>query len=53
MRIFDSYIVYESNMYDNYLSRYQEFSEDTYATLLKGEEIKNDLFIFEHDLWQY
>lgn len=53
MRIFDSYIVYESNMYDNYLNQYQEFSEDTYATLLKGEEIKNDLFIFEHDLWQY
>jgi hypothetical protein len=53
MRIFDSYIVYESNMFDNKITDFQEFENDAIGALLKSDEIKNDLFIFEHDLWQY
>ena len=29
------------------------FSTDYTALLLESEKIKNDLFIFEHDLWEY
>lgn len=53
MRIFDSYIVYESNVFDNLINQFQEYSEDPMGALLKAEEAKNDLFIFEHDLWQF
>lgn len=53
MRIFDSYIVYESNVYDNYINGFQEYENDAIGALLKSDEIKNDLFIFEHDLWQF
>lgn len=53
MRIFDSYIVYESNVFDNFINQYQEYADNGEASLLKSDEIKNDLFIFEHDLWQY
>jgi gliding motility associated protien GldN len=53
MRIFDSYIVYESNVFDNFINQYQEYVDNGEASLLKSDEIKNDLFIFEHDLWQY
>lgn len=53
MRIFDSYIVYESNVFDNFVNQYQEYIDNGEASLLKSDEIKNDLFIFEHDLWQY
>lgn len=53
MRIFDSYIVYESNVFDNFINQFEEFEDDGVAALLKSDEAKNDLFIFEHDLWQY
>ena len=53
MRIFDSYIVFESNVFDNKIFEFQEFENDATGALLKSDEIKNDLFIFEHDLWQY
>lgn len=53
MRIFDSYIVYESNVFDNYVTDFQEYENDPIGALLKSDEIKNDLFIFEHDLWQF
>lgn len=53
MRIFDSFIVYESNVFDNYINMFQEYENDQTAALLKSDEIKNDLFIFEHDLWQF
>ncbi|MBX2986208.1 MAG: gliding motility protein GldN [Bacteroidia bacterium] len=52
-RLFDSYIVKQSNMYDLYIKDYEEFKDDNMAALLKSEEIKNNLFIFEHDLWEY
>ena len=53
MRIFDSYIVKESNVFDNTINEFKEYEEDKIGALLKSDEIKNDLFIFEHDLWQY
>lgn len=53
MRLFDSYIVFESNVFDAFINQYQEYENDQVAALLKGEEVRNDLFIFEHDLWQY
>jgi gliding motility associated protien GldN len=52
-RLFDSYIVKQSNMYDLYINEMDEFKDDNMAALLQSEEIKNDLFIWEHDLWEY
>jgi gliding motility associated protien GldN len=49
-RFFGSYIVQETNMYDNR-------SIDTYAAgieaMLESERIKNEIFTFEHDLWEF
>jgi len=48
-RMFSSTIVKESNVYDRKL-------DDVYSgidRLLKAEEIKEKLFIMEHDLWSY
>jgi len=53
MRIFDSYIVFQSNVFDSYVNQFPENMDNGVNALLAGEEIKNDLFIFEHDLWQY
>ncbi|MFT4521197.1 MAG: gliding motility associated protein GldN [Bacteroidia bacterium] len=53
MRMFSSYIVKESNVWDLDIKYMEEYEDDGLAALLKSEEIKNDLFIFEHDLWEY
>ncbi len=53
MRIFDSYIVFQSNVFDNYINQFPENDFNGVAALLASDGIKNDLFIFEHDLWQY
>lgn len=48
-RLFDGTIIKESNVYDRKL-------DDVYTgldRLLKSEEIKEKLFIYEHDLWSY
>lgn len=52
-RFFDSYIVKTSEWDDRYTSQKVEYKQDGLASLLRAEEIKNDLFIFEHDLWEY
>jgi gliding motility associated protien GldN len=52
-RMFDSYIVREPNVYDYDISHFPEYENNGLAALLKGEEIKNDLFVMEHDLWEY
>ena len=48
-RMFDSYIYKEENVYDRKI--------DEYATgldaLLESERVKNDLFMFEQNLWEY
>ena len=53
MRMFSSYIVKESNVWDDDIKYYEENEDNPFAALLKSEAIKNDLFIFEHDLWEY
>ncbi|MCX8483945.1 MAG: gliding motility protein GldN [Bacteroidia bacterium] len=52
-RLFDSYIVKTSEWDDRYINQKAEFKQDGLAALLRADEIKNDLFIFEHDLWEY
>jgi gliding motility associated protien GldN len=52
-RLFDSYIVKTTDQDDTYLKDKSAFSTDYTALLLESEKIKNDLFIFEHDLWEY
>jgi gliding motility associated protien GldN len=53
MRMFNSYIVKESNMYDLDIAYFEDFRDDGVAALLESDRIKNDLFILEHDLWEY
>ena len=53
MRQFNSYVVKESNMYDQDISMFEEFRDDGVEALLESDRIKNDLFILEHDLWEY
>ncbi len=52
-RMFDSYIVKEQNVSDMDIRYYPEFEDNTLGALLKSEEVKNDLFILEHDLWEF
>lgn len=53
MRMFSSYIVKEENVWNYDLAWYPEHEDNSFAALLAAEEIKNDLFVFEHDLWEY
>ena len=49
MRFFSSYIYKESNVHDLRI-------EDLYSgvdALMEGEKIKQEIFNFEHDLWEY
>lgn len=52
-RLFDSYVVKETNVFDYYIRDFDEFRDDGVSALLKSEEIDNNFFLFEHDLWQY
>ncbi|MDX5320219.1 MAG: gliding motility protein GldN [Bacteroidota bacterium] len=52
-RMFDSQIIKEPNVNDWPLKYYPEYEDNGIAALLKSEEIKNDLFVMEHDLWEY
>lgn len=52
-RLFDSYIVKQTDWDDLYIRQKAEYMQDGLGALLEGENIKNDLFIFEHDLWEY
>lgn len=52
-RMFTSYIIKESNEYDYRLKDFPEFEDNGLGLLLKAEEIQNELFITEHDLWEY
>lgn len=49
MRYFASYIYKESNVYDRKIDDYVQGVD----MLMESERIKNDIFNFEHDLWQY
>lgn len=48
-RQFASVIVKESNVYDRYISQYQNGID----ALLESDKIKMNLFNWEHDLWHY
>ncbi len=48
-RDFNSIVVKESNVYDRYI---QEYSKGIDA-LTESDDIKTDLFNWEHDLWNY
>lgn len=48
-RFFASYVVKESNVYDR---RIQDYKTGLDA-LLEAERVKNDLFILEHDVWEF
>lgn len=52
-RYFSSYIIKESNMYDYYIKDMPEYEKDNLAALLEADRIKQELFILEHDLWEY
>ena len=48
-RMFSSYILKESNVYDRYISNYTNGLD----ALLESEKIKTDIFNFEHDMWHF
>jgi gliding motility associated protien GldN len=52
-RVFSSYITKESNAFDNAIVEFEEFKTDRFAALLESEKIKNKLFEWEHDLWEW
>ncbi len=52
-RLFDSYIVKEPNVFDYDIRYYPEYEDNGLGALLKAEEVQNELFITEHDLWEY
>ena len=49
MRYFASYIYKESNVYDRKIQDYLTGLD----VMMESEKIKNEIFNFEHDLWQY
>lgn len=48
-RMFGSYVYKEQNVYDRRISQYATGMD----ALLEAERIKNELFEFEHDLWEF
>lgn len=48
-RFFSSFIVQESNVYDRRIRDYKTGLDQ----LLEADKIHNEIFNFEHDLWQY
>ncbi|MHB1277208.1 MAG: type IX secretion system ring subunit PorN/GldN [Bacteroidia bacterium] len=52
-RMFDSQIIKEPNVNDYPIKYYPEYEDNGIGALLKSEEIKNELFVMEHDLWEY
>ena len=49
-RRFSSIIIAESNLFGNRMLTDYKLGQDV---LLEAERIKNDLFVMEHDLWEY
>ena len=48
-RMFSSFIIKESNKYNREISEYRKGID----ALLEAEEIKEEIFNLEHDLWEY
>lgn len=53
LRKFSSYVFKTSNVYDNRLQDYAHLSDNPLDMLYESENLKFDLFNFEHDLWSY
>ena len=52
-RLFSSYITKESNEFDAAINELPEFKDDPMGALYESERIKDNLFNWEHDLWEY
>jgi gliding motility associated protien GldN len=48
-RMFTSYVYKEDNVYDRRISDYSTGVD----ALMEAERVKNDLFTFEHNLWEF
>ena len=48
-RMFSSYVIKESNVYDRMISEYTSGIN----ALFEAERVKDDIFKFEHDLWHF
>lgn len=53
MRMFGSYIIKESNAFDYSIREFAEFKDDPVAAHLESDKIKQRLFEYEHDVWEY
>jgi len=52
-RMFSSYITKEENDKDFAIKDFEEFKNNPTGALYDSERIKNDMFNWEHDLWEY
>ena len=52
-RLFSSYITKQSNEFDLSINELPEFKDDPMGALFESERIKDNLFNWEHDLWEY
>ncbi|MEA3505131.1 MAG: gliding motility protein GldN [Bacteroidota bacterium] len=48
-RMFNSVVIKEDNVYDRYITDYMSGNDALY----EAERVKNDMFEFEHNLWEY
>lgn len=48
-RMFQSYVIKSSNLYDREIDSYKAGVD----ALLEAERIKEEIFTFEHDLWNF
>lgn len=53
LRMFDSYVIKESNEWDDDINQFPQFRDNGVDALLESKRVMNDLFIFEHDLWEF
>lgn len=49
-RLFSSYIIKESNVFDR---RIKDYKNNPMDVLIESDKIKEQIFNFEHDLWSY
>ena len=49
MRLFSSYIVKEDNVYDRFIENYKSGIDQ----VLESERIKEEIFDYEHNLWEF
>ena len=52
-RMFSSFITFESNDKDMQINAFPEFKDNPMEALYESERIREDLFNWEHDLWEY